>query len=797
MLGDGLGGGHAHTTAEEVIMRWSPMIGLLLATAVIDAAAAVWVWRRRGAEGRISLSLLLMAAAIWCASYALELGTTGRTSREVWGDCQYIGTTLLPPAWLAFVLEYTGRRKQLSRKLLAALAVEPLAVFILLIIPATHDLMRSFPPGPVPLIPEVRLGPAYWVHFAYTNALVAVAAVLLVGRLLRVSSLYRRQSLTLAAAVAIPLFANVASSFGLHLARRYDPTPIAVSLSGLVLVWGVFRYRLLDLLPVARTVAFDRFDDPVLVVDAYCRVVDRNKAAAHVFGGGAAVGASVRGLLQEQVALLDATSAGAEIRLGHGPQAREYELIVSPLGDDHGRQAGQLVHLRDITARKRAEQRLRWLADYDQLTMLPNRRLLTDRLDQAIVRARRARGRCALLVIDMDRFKLINDSLGHQAGDEVLAQVGDRLRAGGRDEDTAARLGGDEFALLLPEVATTDDASLVATRVLTSLAEPMQCGARQLIVTASVGVAVWPDDGSDTQQLFSRADAAMYRAKAHGRNRAELGAIDVTEAATERLDLGVELRHALRREELRLLYQPLVNLRDGSILGMEALLRWQHPRLGLLAPAGFLAVAEEAGLSTEIDRWVLAQACRQACRWARAGQLVPVTVNVSPDRFRDAPPTLRSDVEAVLAQTALPPQLLILEINERTIIDDPDLVAGELLDLRKLGIGLALDDFGTGHTSLTHLRRLPIGMLKVDRDLVRGVVDDPDDMRILSAVTTLAHILGMIVVAEGVERPAQGALLQQAGCDAAQGFLFSVPLEPEAADSLLTAAAVAPSLPVW
>jgi diguanylate cyclase (GGDEF)-like protein len=776
-----------------VIIRWSWAAGLLLAAAIVDAAAAVWVWRRRGAEGRVSLSVLLVAAAIWCAAYSLELSTAGRSGREMWGDLEYVGTTLLPPAWLVFVLAYTGRRKQLPRMLLAALAVEPLVLLALLAIPATHDLVRSFLPGPVAPVPSVRLGPVYWVHFAYTNALSVVATGLLVGRLLRVSSLYRRQSLTLVAAAAIPLVVNAASSIGAPLAHRYDPTPIAVSLSGVLLVWGVFRYRLLDLIPVARTLAFDWFDDPVLVVDAYGRVVDRNKAAAHVLGGGAAIGAPVQGLLQDQVELLDATSAGAEIRLGRDSQAREFELIASPLGDDRGRRAGQLVHLRDITARKHAERRLRWLADYDQLTRLPNRRLLADRLDQAISRARRARSRCALLVVDLYRFKLINDSLGHQMGDEVLAQVGVRLRAGGRDQDTAARLGGDEFALLLPEITTSEDATLVATRVLASLAEPMRLGTRELIVTASAGVAVWPDDGTDTQQMFSRADAAMYRAKAHGRNRAELGATDDEETATERLDLGVELWHALRRDELRLLFQPLVDLRDGSILGMEALLRWQHPRLGLLPPAGFLAVAEEAGLSTEIDRWVLARACRQAARWSRAGRLVPVTVNVSPDRFRDSPPTLTADVGTVLDRTALPPQLLILEINERTIIDDPDLVAGELFDLRDLGVGLALDDFGTGHTSLTHLRRLPIGMLKIDHDLVRGVVDDADDRRILSAVTTLAHILGMTVVAEGVERPEQGALVQQTGCDGAQGFLYSAPVEPEVADSLFAATSLVPS----
>ena len=244
---------------------------------------------------------------------------------------------------------------------------------------------------------------------------------------------------------------------------------------------------------------------------------------------------------------MNATAAGAEIRHEHGTETREFEIVASPLGDHRGRHAGQLLLLRDITARKRAERQLRWLADYDQLTGLPNRRLLVDRLDQAIARARRAHGRCALLLVDLDRFKLINDSLGHQLGDQVLARAGSRLRAGRREEDTAARMGGDEFALVLPELATPADADLVARRVLSSLAEPMLFGDRELIVTASAGVAVWPDDGSSQQQLFSCADAALYRAKEHGRNRAESGATPSDETATERLELGVELYHAVRR----------------------------------------------------------------------------------------------------------------------------------------------------------------------------------------------------------------------------------------------------------
>jgi EAL domain-containing protein (putative c-di-GMP-specific phosphodiesterase class I) len=365
------------------------------------------------------------------------------------------------------------------------------------------------------------------------------------------------------------------------------------------------------------------------------------------------------------------------------------------------------------------------------------------------------------------------------------------LSAGRRGEDTAARLSGDEFALLLPEIASSHDAALVAGRALASLAEPMRFGTHELIVTASAGVAVWPDDGSDPRRLFGYADAAMYRAKAQGRNRAEAGYSAADKTAAARLRLVGELRHAGRRGELSLRFQPLVTLRDGALLGMEALLRWQHPRLGLLTSGAILPVAAEAGMSAEIDLWVLAQACGQACRWTRGGRQVPVTVNVSEQHFRDLQQTLGSGVARILERTALPPELLILEVSERTVIEDPNPVAQELHRLRALGVGLALDNFGVVHTSLTHLQRLPLRMLKIDRDLVRRAGSDSDELRVLSAVTTLAHILGLTVVAEGIERADQVLALRQIGCDAGQGDIFSPPVDAEAADALVTEHALA------
>jgi diguanylate cyclase (GGDEF)-like protein len=766
-----------------VSFHFSLAASVLLLSGAVDLLAAAGVWRRQLSAGRVSLTLLLLAATVWCGTYALELVTVGRSSREFWGSLEFVGTALLPPAWLAFVLEYTGRRDRLTRRFLILATIEPLALFGALLVPGTHRLVRHFGPGPVARVPVVEVEWIYWIHFAYTNALIAAGTALLLVRLLRASSLYRRQSITLLIAVALPIGVNLASSLQLSFADLYDPTPVAVSLGALVLVWGAFRYRLLDLLPVARGATFDRIPDPILVVDAYGRVVDRNPAAARVLGSGADVGTLMQDLLQERVVLLDATSSGAELKLELATGTREFEMVMSSLDDPGGRPAGQLVQLRDITARKDAERRLRWLADFDQLTRLPNRRYLVEQLNQAIARGRRENGRCALLVVDLDRFKMINDSLGHPVGDQVLAGVGRRLQVVLDEGAVAARLNGDEFALVLPGVGA-DGATLVGRQLLSTLAEPMRLSEHEVIVTASIGLAVWPDDGIDAEELFSRADAAMYRAKERGRNLIEFGDPLIDAGAARRRALGVDLWHAVRRDELYLQFQPLIELRTRRLSGVEALVRWRHPQHGDLPPSAFLPIAEEVGLMLDVDRWVIAAACRQAQLWAEAGRPVPVNVNVSAQMLRPDHDSVSALVATLLERTGLPVHLLIVEINEQTIVEDSGSAAA-LQGLRELGVQLALDDFGAGNTSLTHLRRLPIAVLKIDKSLVANIVESPEDRRILSAVAALAQILDLTVVAEGIEHEAQADLVQAAGCQIGQGFLFSPPLDPDDLDELL------------
>jgi diguanylate cyclase (GGDEF)-like protein len=446
------------------------------------------------------------------------------------------------------------------------------------------------------------------------------------------------------------------------------------------------------------------------------------------------------------------------------------ELAVTGLQDVRGATAGRVLVFRDVTARRELERELRQLAYTDRLTGLPNRALFHDRLERALVMADRHKTPVAVLFLDLDRFKTINDSLGHEIGDEVLVAVAQRLRRCLRAEDTLARLGGDEFAILLPEITSRRDTHLVTDKCLAALSEPELIGSHELTVNASIGVAVSPEDGADVQHLLRSADAAMYRAKARGGGRAETFTHLLEQEVTRRQRSEVELRRALRMGQLHVLFQPYRELVTGRLVGYEALVRWNHPEHGTLLPADFLPLAEETGLIDAVDRWVLREACRQAQRWPAP---LLVSVNVSAGRLRRG--DLHRDTAAILAETGLDRSRLMLELSERILFDQVPDAFDSLADLTSGGVGLALDDFGAGYTSLEQLRRLPISQVKIDRSLVAPVDRSEDDVSIVAAVIQFAHALGLSVTAEGIERPGQLERLIELGCDCGQGFLFSAP----------------------
>jgi diguanylate cyclase (GGDEF)-like protein/PAS domain S-box-containing protein len=439
---------------------------------------------------------------------------------------------------------------------------------------------------------------------------------------------------------------------------------------------------------------------------------------------------------------------------------------------------GDTLHIltvRDITLRKQTEETIRSLAYHDPLTGLPNRLLFNDRLTQAIERARRQRQQLAVMILDLDRFKLINDSLGLASGDQVLRAVGERLVGLLRRSDTVARLGGDDFLLLLPGVDGAEGAAKVAQKLLDAFAYPLAIDDQELHVGASLGITLYPHDGEDTETLIRNADTALYRAKEHARGGYQFYTTDMNATAFERLVLESQLRRALERAELVVHYQPQVRLEDGTIVGVEALVRWFHADLGLIAPAEFIPLAEETGLILELGRFVLRTACAQVRAWHEAGfASLRLAVNLSGRQFEQE--DLVRDIERVVEGSAFDPADLELELTESSIMRDPEQAVAKLEALDRLGIRLSIDDFGTGYSSLLHLKRFPIKALKIDQSFIQDITTDPDDAAIAQAIIALAESLRLKVIAEGVETRGQLELLRRYRCDQMQGYLFSKPL---------------------
>lgn len=448
---------------------------------------------------------------------------------------------------------------------------------------------------------------------------------------------------------------------------------------------------------------------------------------------------------------------------------------AAPIRNGQGELLAVIESLEDITERKRYEEQLEYQASHDGLTNLPNRNLLGDRIRQALLMARRNNRKLAVLFVDLDNFKFINDSQGHEIGDMLLKIVAGRLTGCVRAGDTVARQGGDEFALVVSDLAETEDASRIAENIQTALAQPLQVNGTEFVVTCSIGISVFPKDGEDECTLFKNADVAMYRAKERGRNNFQFYTGEMNARTLTRVTMEKLLRGALEKGELLLHYQPKVNLPTGRITGMEALIRWQSPELGMVSPADFIPLAEETGLIEPIGEWVMQTACAQNKAW-QDEDLPPLTmaVNLSPRQFRQK--NLCSVIRRVLRETGLAPRFLELEVTESMVMHDVDWAISILKELKVMGVYLAMDDFGTGYSSLSYLKRFPFDTLKIDRSFVRDITTDPDSAAIARAVIAMAHGLHLKVVAEGVETVGQLNYLLQNDCDEMQGYYFSRPV---------------------
>lgn len=454
---------------------------------------------------------------------------------------------------------------------------------------------------------------------------------------------------------------------------------------------------------------------------------------------------------------------------------------IRAIQDDQGELHQYVAVFSDISAIKDSEHELAHLAHHDPLTDLPNRLLFTDRAEQALASAQIHKRGCALLLIDLDHFKIINDSLGHNVGDQLLKAVAERLKGLFGPGVTLARLGGDEFAVLAESCPQLMQAAALAQRIIDGLKEPFRFSGHQLFINASIGISLFPSDALSAEQLLRNADSALFKAKSAGREGYALYTEELTAHAQHRVEMASELRRALEQQELRVYYQPVHDLQSSRLIGVEALVRWEHPQRGLVAPSEFIPIAERTGLIAEIDAWVMQQACQQMCQWLKAGAVLSfVAVNVSSRLF--ARRELYQQVAQVLHDTGLDAAFLELEVTESAVMEDPEVALEQMHRLRELGLRLAIDDFGTGYSSLLRLKRLPVQKLKIDQGFVAGLPWDDDDAAIVRVIIALAQSMGMQVHAEGIEQIEQAGFLLDHACDLGQGYWFGRPVQAQQLD---------------
>ena len=492
---------------------------------------------------------------------------------------------------------------------------------------------------------------------------------------------------------------------------------------------------------------------------------------------------SLQGASQDQHNIEEISAALREQREGHAvlrnfrKDGSGYwnDLFISPVRDDSGTIVNFVVAQYDISAVMRYEAELEYQARHDALTGLANRNLLTERLERAISNARHGGTELWVVFVDLDRFKFVNDTLGHEAGDTLLKQLAERLKLAVREADTVARMGGDEFVLVLPEGTSGDAGMGVIQAIMDAIATPLMIQSHEFYLTCSIGIAAYPGDGGTAETLTKHADIAMYRAKEMGRNTYQFYTSAMSERTLERLEIEADLRHALERDQFQLHYQPQVDLGSGAIVGMEVLLRWVHPVHGTIAPSRFISLAEEMGLIIPIGAWVVRTACLQSRAWQLAGLgQLRVAVNLSPRQFTQK--GLAQSVAAILDETGLEAHHLELELTESMVMTDVDTAITILRDLKQLGVQIAIDDFGTGYSSLSYLRRFPINVLKIDQSFVRDITLEEDGAAVVRSIISLAHSLRLKVIAEGVETLAQLDYLREHGCDQVQGYLISRPI---------------------
>ena len=762
----------------------------LTSLAFLGLAAQVWQKER---ASRVGIAFLLMALPVmwWLFAFAWVYSATDPVTAMAWMRVGYLAVPLIPAGVFQFSHVIFGTDRRHARWIRAVWVV---AVAFVLVAVGTDSLLTgtyAYPWGYYP-----RYGPL-------GAAFVAFFCVVMVFAIRSYWRAYRQAS----PGVARERVRHLLIAFSLGYLGAIDFLPkfhvdvlpvgfLAILFFQVVAAHTVRRYRLVDLSPsFAAPEIVATMADPLVVCDADNRIAVVNGALCSVFGY------RESDLIGTPIVELAGTSPDDRRRLREAlaaPHARDFETVfatrtgeaidvsvsVSHLWDEVAGSVGSVVIARDVRERKRALEQLRHNAFFDSLTDLPNRALLMDRLTVAFARGRRRAFRFGVLFLDVDRFKLVNDSLGHLAGDKLLVAIARRLEAIKRPSDTVGRLGGDEFIVLLDDIHDAGDAVHVAERLLRELERPFEVDGNEVFASASVGIAISAEGYDRPEDLLRDADTALNRAKESGKGRYEVFDQDMHRRAIERLALEADLRHALDRDEFVLHYQPIVAAATGRITGVEALVRWRHPRHGLLQPDAFIPAAEDTGLIVPLGTWVLHTACAQAAAWLAHGlPPVRVAVNISARQFRR--PDFGAQVADVLHLTGLQPSALELELTESVLIENAEETIAVLRGLQALGVRISIDDFGTGYSSLAYIKRLPIHTIKIDRAFVQDVEHDADNAAISSAVVALARSLRLDVLAEGVESAEALAFFRALQCDGLQGFHFSKPVEPADVERML------------
>ncbi|HEY0514593.1 MAG TPA: EAL domain-containing protein [Thermoanaerobaculia bacterium] len=753
-----------------------------LATAIAMLAFGVVVlFRERGSREAVHFSLLAGAVSVWLTCFSILYLAVDERVALIWARSAYLGIGLIPGALYGFTVVVTrARHRRLMRAGWLISAAFALAMA------ASGALVRDLYHYWWGFYPRFRWLGAPFLAFFFAMLALSLREYWHDYRTASPGThSLRTRSLMTGFAVAYLGSFDYVAAYGVPL-YPFGYLPVLVFI--LIAAFTLRRYHLVDFTPafaaeqILATVA-----DPVIVCDSDGTIRFTNEAASTIFGyapgelAGAPlerlaepfVGSSVRLLVLEGKVVRDAEMV-FRTRNGEGV---EVGVSLSPLVDDRKVAVGAVLIARDIRARKRAESQIAYQACHDALTGLPNRMLFNDRLTQALARARRHGGRLAVLFLDLDQFKVVNDTLGHAAGDRLLVEIAGRLQETVRASDTVARVGGDEFTFLLTGVAGGADAARAAQKILEAVSRPLEIDGHRLYVTTSLGISLFPDDGEAAESLLSNADIAMYRAKDLGRNGFQLSSPGMNAKSVARLSLERDLRLAIERGEFALVYQPQAVVDSGQTVGVEALLRWNHPQRGVILPDEFIAIAEETRLILPLGEWVLRTACEQARQWQTAGgPRLRVAVNLSALQFRQR--NLAGTVQTMLSESGLDPGSLVIEITESSAMLNVELTIEVLSELREMGLRVAIDDFGTGHASLSYLKQFPIDGLKIDRSFVSDMEASRESAAIVTAIIGLAHGLGLGVLAEGVESDSQLRRLAACGCDEYQGFFLSRPLAP-------------------